>query len=595
MAHVTSVPQVGASGLGGNPVFDSRNSARIDAVAYGDSVTEGFFASDADHRWTNILIDGIKVGYPTTAAGGDGYFPGWYSGVPSVFPDPTLVGTANEGGFGFGRRSIGLPASGDSVTWTGVSGTTLRVWYPLIVGAGSHVIAIDPPLSATGGFLPSLSSGQYCSSTTIPAVNSVATANSVIRVEAHVEATDWTMASGIMSLGGWQDSIRVELGGTGSGFANRWRVTIKDPTARTATRSADTGYTDGVGRWVRFDIDCAADTVSFYDSTDPATTARGSITWNTVQAGAALSGATNPTSISVSTAIIGNFSTVTPVQPWIGKIRRHAGLIDGAVQWDVNLTAQPANAYFFMDSRSTPNRFTVTGNTLSQTGNGGTWVTGFTGTSTGVDTYVDIALTAGTHTVSATYHADGVGLYYNPGISGIQVLDGDETKGIQLINGGHGGYKASDFAAAGLDARITAQIAATSSPLVFVEFGYNDRVVQTPTEYHDNMVLLLAGILAGNAAARIVIIAGWTPDGATDWQDYVDVMHALAAVYPPASVIDFSNDPNWPQPGTDEGDASGYYDSGTVHLTDTGSAAVAGYIHRALFLAGAVTSTPEVA
>jgi len=173
-------------------------------------------------------------------------------------------------------------------------------------------------------------------------------------------------------------------------------------------------------------------------------------------------------------------------------------------------------------------------------------------------------------------YADSPWIPYGPGD---QTFIPSTSEGIQVINAGHGGWQAATFMGSGLDSRVTDHVSKLDCPLVLIWFGYNEAANNVdPEDYRTYMTMFVEAVQNGNPDTRIMLVAGYQQVGTFTypWSQYINVIYDLAAAYSGVEVIDFTINA-WPQPGTAEGIASGYYSSGP-HLTDAGEIAVANYI-----------------
>lgn len=567
-----------------------RHTRRQDLIAWGDSVTEGGNSSIVGDRWVNRLQTLLRQAFPTLGLGSGGGS-GFVNARWEVYTDPPTTGSPPDGFYGFGRMSVYLPGDGDSVTFEDVAGTSVRVWHPAYSQAGALNIEIDGPLSPAGGYVEDFASNEYIWCNGITNCNTVA-ANGSFTLIGYVTSPDWTPAQAIQQICGWQNVVRLQLFGTGSGAANKLSATvIQGGTGKTAQSTADwqtsTGWADGAGGWIKAHIDLTADTVKFSYSNDPVTTPYGSVSWTDVET-KALSG-TITGADSTSSAIIGNQSSVVGNAGWLGKIYKATGLITGVAAFDMDFTTQLDGAWFFMDevgNRFNSSILTAAGasghqyKTVIQPDDCGVFATGYEGHGTGLfalDTYTDVELPDDDpHDVLVSYYASGTGLYPTASVDGIQVFDGDEDSGIQVIGAGHGGYQALHFTL-GTEVAITEQVRLTHCPLAFICFGINEFGNDVdPEEYRDNMATIIGAIRDANQGTTIVLIAAWETVNASPtypWSDYVAVMRDFARrSY--IEMVDFSNPDDWPQPGTDAGDASGYYADGT-HPNSVGHLAMA--------------------
>lgn len=554
-------------------------------ICYGDSVSEGLYASDEGGRW-GMLVQRLLRGDTAPLRG---YRPAWHTGSPAAFPNPTRTGSPAESFLGLGAFSLNLLAAGDGVTFDGVQGTSVDVWYGERTLGGALSVEIDGPLNPTHGYLGPLEVGEYVWCSSVTNCSTVSSAGTV-EVIAHAEADDWTPAA-TMSIGGWQSSVRLEVGGVGSGFQNKLNMTIRSGASnRSAIPTAVTGWADGSGRWVRAVCDLSTDQVSYYYSDDPATTARASVAWTLIET-VALSVGVSSIDSSAS-CVIGNQNTLLGLSPWVGKIRRHAGLIDGSLIWDVDLTTQLDGALFFMGV--TGRRFVCSSvvlggspspgfSAIHQDDPCGLFVTGYFSTApqfVGNDNFVNVVLPdSDPHDIYVSYYADGVGFVTFPTVNGVLAYDGDED-GVHVWPAGHGGFKSFDMFGNGLDVRVGQQLELTGAGLAIFFFFFNEYAAPTPVAPATAIANLSIGVDAAlEAGAQVLLVGGYKPGGVDKtypWADYIAVLDAKAATDVRIRFLDLSDE--WPQPGTAEGDATGWY-ADTVHLTDDGEVALAARIH----------------
>jgi len=136
------------SGLTFASTFDSEVAARderpVSILALGDSLTEGWGATDLADPWTRRLQVLLRARWPTITngvGGGAGYLPSWHAS--QSLPDPEVTGSPAEvWDHGIGFRSLRLEA-GDAVTFE-VVGTTARLWYATRpTGGAAMAVAVD--------------------------------------------------------------------------------------------------------------------------------------------------------------------------------------------------------------------------------------------------------------------------------------------------------------------------------------------------------------------------------------------------------------------------------------------------------------------
>jgi len=134
-----------------------RNESPATILALGDSVTEGLRASTAANRWTNLLQDELRAAFPTSAtgtAGGVGYLASYHA--HGAFTGPSTTGTVRNSLRGLGYRALTLH-DGSTVTYSNVTGTTVRVWFASVAFSGPLQVSIDGRPSIA---VPTFSSGS---------------------------------------------------------------------------------------------------------------------------------------------------------------------------------------------------------------------------------------------------------------------------------------------------------------------------------------------------------------------------------------------------------------------------------------------------
>ena len=124
-----------------------RNNHPADVVVVGDSITEGYFVTDAD-RWITTLRDDLRAANPAGVAGGEGFIPAWHLGrsldhnVPAWSQRWTLANFPQDwtdSGFGLGRRALVFSDARQSAS---ISVTADRVWLTYTEGPGEGLVRI---------------------------------------------------------------------------------------------------------------------------------------------------------------------------------------------------------------------------------------------------------------------------------------------------------------------------------------------------------------------------------------------------------------------------------------------------------------------
>lgn len=198
--------------------------------------------------------------------------------------------------------------------------------------------------------------------------------------------------------------------------------------------------------------------------------------------------------------------------------------------------------------------------------------------------FVEVPITipdTGAHTITVEWASGTVN------IEGFVHYSGDETKGIRMWEGGHGGDPAYNWVNPGAaGTNLQSQVAAIQPDLVLIELGANDRKMnaKTSAQFAASMTTILAKVRAGTTIApSIVIVPVWdisVQDGTTviePWSNFVDVMYGFASADPDICIWDLQqrvkpvigvNDTAKGLLRSDEGVT-------TVHPSDAGAAFIA--------------------
>lgn len=118
-----------------------RNTAPVDIVWIGDSISEGIRSDKIGERAVWKFRDTLRTICPTSAVGGLGYIPAKFHASYLTDNPVTLTGTSGSD-FGFGYRSQTLSSAADTVTLTATC-TAVDIHYTAYNGAGSFVYQVD--------------------------------------------------------------------------------------------------------------------------------------------------------------------------------------------------------------------------------------------------------------------------------------------------------------------------------------------------------------------------------------------------------------------------------------------------------------------
>jgi lysophospholipase L1-like esterase len=112
---------------------------------------------------------------------------------------------------------------------------------------------------------------------------------------------------------------------------------------------------------------------------------------------------------------------------------------------------------------------------------------------------------AGSHTVAIKYIATPVN------IGGLDVFNGDETKGVHPIPAGHSGYGANDFITQdGVGGASLTNVAAGAAPhLITLMLGANDwgKGVESSAQFQTNLTTMITKFKAGAPNAAVLLVA----------------------------------------------------------------------------------------
>lgn len=137
----------------------------------------------------------------------------------------------------------------------------------------------------------------------------------------------------------------------------------------------------------------------------------------------------------------------------------------------------------------------------------------------------------------------------NFNLVGVQFFDGDESKGIHVIDGSHSGMNASHLLQASMDPFWTGGgMAALEPALVIIGLGTNDWQSFTAAQYLTNIDSLLSKVATamGSNPYTVALLQAYRPGAAWNSQVWRDMMAGLAArAVGNVCVIPLS--PPWPE------------------------------------------------
>lgn len=177
---------------------------------------------------------------------------------------------------------------------------------------------------------------------------------------------------------------------------------------------------------------------------------------------------------------------------------------------------------------------------------------------------------SGSHTVAITATSTT-----NVWFGGMTVYDGDDAKGITILDASHGGYKSGDhFATTNRDGAYQQDLALAQPHLVILGLLINDERNAVPVAtYQANLEAHVTKINANvTADPTILFLAPWREAASYTYphDDYVTAMKAVVANHPNAVFLDMSQ--RLPKVDTDPSGII-YYD--TIHPKEAGQAMLA--------------------
>ena len=189
----------------------------------------------------------------------------------------------------------------------------------------------------------------------------------------------------------------------------------------------------------------------------------------------------------------------------------------------------------------------------------------------GQTTFVGTGFTPGTAYTLTIEYASGTPVL----VDAVLEFNGDLGAGIQVYNSGASGTETSDWTG-----QSWAPLAASTPQLVIIELGGDDwESGVTPAAFQANLTTIISDIAAACAVTApppdflLVTAVGQTPAEPYPWQDFVNVMYAVAAASDSnVDVLDLTL--RMPANLGDDPSAS-LYDPSTGELTTTGHSLVA--------------------
>lgn len=587
--------------------LSARTYKSVDIFLLGDSLTEGYYASHASRRWSNLFRQGMQYTFnPQGVPGGENYVPACFSiggmGAISVAtPNPgsvflphrfawssgTLPSASGDFGFGIGRRCVFLNAitKYGSMAWFGD-----RCWLHYTVGGGAGWMGIGID-------------GKVAGITTVGALSGTGTGTFVVS-----DGEGWPTGSFTITV---DDEDMTVSNGTGANFS-LMTITARGVNGTTAVAHATVNTPAmwapaGVQRLNTYN---AAPTRISGRQWDSGLLPRGQHIISVMPVNKSGGGATYAVFIDGVTVFDGDgaggpatYADGTPISSTVAAASNgvNVNTFVGAQTLNVASTTNfPASgtvavttgsgvalvSYTAIGSGTTLTGATVLGATL-YTVAAGVMATGGAVISQHYDsaTAKFVALDAGNQfrapnlgggnvTINTVVSGTRVKLSVPPTAAGTnQIFSlGGRGAGIRTWEGGHAGYRSDNFdgPAGTTDGYWADTLDVVDPDLVVIEFGVNDANVAT-TEA--NFITYLTSIVSlinskSPVPPSIVFMVPWLSTTFTQqqFQPYIDGIYK-AAQNLGAAVFDLNT--HIPQHAPGDMLADG------LHPTDLGSASIA--------------------
>lgn len=165
------------------------------------------------------------------------------------------------------------------------------------------------------------------------------------------------------------------------------------------------------------------------------------------------------------------------------------------------------------------------------------------------------------------------GVSGSPYVEGVIEYNGDETSGVRVHDGGHGGYRSDQWSTGGIDgvSKWPAAYKAMNADLLVIALGVNDVAQGKPVaDYRTNMTSLLSTMRAVYSGPIVLLAYAAVQNQDAAWPTYVQAMYDLAAADGNAIVCDLTL--RLPRYSNAALRAQSWFDSN--HPTDAGHATI---------------------
>jgi lysophospholipase L1-like esterase len=161
------------------------------------------------------------------------------------------------------------------------------------------------------------------------------------------------------------------------------------------------------------------------------------------------------------------------------------------------------------------------------------------------DRWTEVSTGGGVDSAHTVVIERGAGGTTSPQLGGVELRNGDEARGIHVIDAAHSGASAGLFAhGAGA---VGDWVEATHASLVLLALGFNDwHDGVPPTVFRDDLRAVVDEARAADPLVPILLIA-WPEataagyGGGFTWDEYVAAMASLAADTTDAALVDLSH------------------------------------------------------
>lgn len=185
-----------------------------------------------------------------------------------------------------------------------------------------------------------------------------------------------------------------------------------------------------------------------------------------------------------------------------------------------------------------------------------------------LNTWTSATLAAGSHTVLLT--GTGADAY----VTGLTVFNGAATSGVQFVNGGHGGWKTSNWSATA--STWTPKVTAEQPHLVVIGLGLNDYLTSVASATtKTNLQTIITSVRGACSTDPSIVLWNFPAAGpgtfAEPFRNYRKVIREVAAA--DAGIFLYDIGSRLPSPIADN--SAAYFAGDQLHPTDKGAAVIA--------------------